>query len=322
MLGALETDEHNQLADRLQQDAGLRDDLKQLEKCLDPLRSDKGHIDPPAGLAHRCCEEVRRRRSLQPSPAARSAADFSARSTSGRRWSFADIAVAAGILIALGVVAIPTVEHAQFSARLAGCQNNLRALGQALQLYSQKHPDNLFPVIAEDGPNNRAGAYMTTLVSEGLVDDPTSFVCPSFASASSSGSKDAACSSPLVSLEKPSEPNELDALLEKCGSGAYAYTLGYRDGTGYHPTKNLGRTNFAIMADAPCPNREFAQTSCHDGLGQNVLFEDGHVGYEEDCRLSNCQDDDFYRNRRREIAPGVDIHDAVLGSPGTNPHAR
>jgi len=316
VLKALDSDEHERVDGQLSKNPSLHRDLELLRESLAPLQADEGHIDPPVGLASRCCDEVKRQRANHPSPAPPSTGDSFSSKLSRSRWSFSDLTVAAGILIALGLVAVPTVNHSRFNAQLLSCQNNLRNLGQALQQYSETRPDNAFPVIAGQDLHGRAGDYATTLVSDGFVNDPAIFSCPS----ATPGLGSESCSSnKLVQLEESKSDSELDRILD--GGGDYGYTLGYRDENGYHPTRNLHRTNFAIMADSPCRNHEFRQSSNHGSCGQNVLFEDGHVSYEESCHLTDCGDN-FFRNHDDEIAAGVDQHDAVVGSPHATPRGK
>lgn len=310
MLRALESNEHQHVDDQLSKDPSLHRDLKVLEDSLDPLKADQGHIAPPDGLASRCCDEIRRQVANRPTPApTKSSALLESGSSARSKWSFSDFTIAAGILIALGIVAVPTVNHSRFNAQLMGCQNNLRHLGQALLDYSDANPEKTFPAAVEQRPQGPSRSYAATLVSDGYINDHTAFVCPSAASGNS------ACqlSNGLVELERPSAKSELDRVLDSGGS--YAYTLGYRDDNGNHATRNQNRSTFAIMSDSPCPSHEFRQTSSHGSFGQNVLFEDGHVGYEENCNLTGCSDDNFFRNRENRIAPGIDEDDAVVGNP-------
>ena len=66
--------------------------------------------------------------------------------------------------------------------------------------------------------------------------------------------------------------------------GSYAYCVGYMDGDGLHPIKNQGRSQFALLSDAPSfflPDRRSAH---HGGRGQNILYEDGRVAFVTDLR--------------------------------------
>ncbi len=311
VLRALDADVHDSVDIELEKDPKLIHDLVVLRDSFEPLAADEGHIDPPAGLASRCCQEVRRQNVVQPAAAAALKDTLTTGSRRSSRWSFSDLAIAAGVLIALGIVAVPTVNHSRFSAQLMSCQNNLRQVGQALLAYSSHDPAGTFPAIMANEHSGQPSSYATTLVSQNPDLDHRAFLCPS---AVQGDGRQPCQPSELIELEKSSEMTELDRLLAQQG-GNYAYTLGHRDARGVQRTRNLNRPTFAIMADAPCPSHNFVKTSHHGSCGQNVLFEDGHVGYEENCKLTGCHDDDLFHNRNNEIAPGVDQDDAVVGNP-------
>ena len=103
--------------------------------------------------------------------------------------------------------------------------------------------------------------------------------------------------------------------------GSYGYCIGYMDNGVLHATKNLGRENFAIMADAPREERPDRQSADHGGRGQNVLFEDGHVGFLTSSRPSGWSDD-IFANDRNQVAAGVHRDDSVIVSSGVAPDCR
>ncbi|NIN08647.1 MAG: hypothetical protein GTO76_08335 [Planctomycetales bacterium] len=118
-----------------------------------------------------------------------------------------------------------------------------------------------------------------------------------------------------------SDGDELDRVLAGMG-GSYAYNLGYVTDGKYH-TPSLGRRTrpfYAVMADAPCPRRGFAQSSNHAGNGQNVLFEDLHVAYLQTCTVPGASED-FYHNDEGQLAAGTSIDDAVVGPSQVRPLA-
>ena len=109
--------------------------------------------------------------------------------------------------------------------------------------------------------------------------------------------------------------NELSCIQQKMG-GSYGYCLGYFDHGIYHPTRNLNRDYFAIMADTPSADRPDHQSDNHGGRGQNVLFEDLHIEF---CSTSRPANDDIYLNDNHEVAAGLNRDDAVIASSGTAP---
>ena len=99
--------------------------------------------------------------------------------------------------------------------------------------------------------------------------------------------------------------------------GGYGYCLGYFDHGVLRPTRNLNRDYFAILADAPS-DRPDHQSANHDGLGQNVLFEDLHIEFCSTTRPGDGRDD-IYTNDHNDVAPGLHRDDSVLASSGTAP---
>ena len=85
----------------------------------------------------------------------------------------------------------------------------------------------------------------------------------------------------------------------------------------FQPTRNLNREYFAILADAPS-DRPDHQSDNHDGLGQNVLFEDMHVEFCSTTRPGDGRDN-IYVNDLDEVAPGRQRDDSVLAPSGTSP---
>jgi hypothetical protein len=328
MLGALDDAETRQVESTISRDTRLQEDLRLLKKSIEPLSVDGKFLDPPLGLAQRTCEYVERHRA-NVLPGRRTSATSVGAAAVGlseggagpgaRSWTLLDFAVAAGILVALGVLVLPAINHGRFTAQIAACQNKLREIGTALHDYSRNH-DGLIPEIPQSGNFAVAGVYAPKLLEAGLVSDPQTFVCNSSATACREQASEIPTWGKLVELEK-SNGDELDRVLAKMG-GSYAYNLGYvADGNYY--TTSLGRRtrrNYAVMADAPCPRRGFAQSSNHAGNGQNVLFEDLHVGYLNTCQVPGPAED-FYRNDEGEMAAGTHVDDAVVGHSLARPLA-
>jgi hypothetical protein len=86
----------------------------------------------------------------------------------------------------------------------------------------------------------------------------------------------------------------------------------------YHPTKNLRRAHFALMADAPNVRRPHRRSDNHGGRGQNVLSEDGNVRFVVSTRLKP-RGDDFFSNDRGLMAAGVHRDDSVIGGGTARP---
>ncbi|MCH8921760.1 MAG: DUF1559 domain-containing protein [Planctomycetes bacterium] len=310
LLGALDDSEHRQVEEHLQRDPQAQRELELLAGGLQPLKADAGHYDPPRGLAQRACEAVEARRT--PVVLDTSFAD------SPKRWALVDVAVAAGIMLAVAAVFFPAVNHARAMARRAGCEDNLRQLGAALVSYSERHGGE-FPSIEAETPLSVAGVYAPKLKSGGWIDNDRAFICPA---------------SPLVAERNTFRVPSIHELLHagadqlahwhRTMGGSYAFSLGYLDANNkYCPARNQRRANYALLADVPNldgPSEEGPAhiSASHGGCGQNVLFEDGHVKYILTCTcIADGCIDHIYLNALDQIAPGVNRNDAVLARSGT-----
>jgi hypothetical protein len=302
LLDALEPAEHEMVEAQLRLDPHLKHELAVLARCLGPLAADRGYFEPPCGLAHRTCEFVAQQAQTTLPPAG---------GYQRSRWRLSDLVVAAGIFFAAVTLFFPAVNQSRFAARLAGCQNNLRQIGLALTSYSEAH-NGYFPTVASDGRLGVAGAYASQLIDHGFLDDSQAVVCP----ASSLAERTGGFRVPTLEQLRQAHGQEL-ARLQKLIGGSYGYNLGYVSNGRYQSTKNLRRPTFALMADAPTSEPPYVSLN-HGGCGQNVLFEDQHVQYLTTCNAQGCEDN-IYLNDRGEMAPGVHVHDAVIGPSQARP---
>ncbi len=307
---ALDEPEREQVRRRLASDPAFRHRSERLRDSLVPLAAAKTEVDPPEGLANRTCLFVAEHSRAVPAPprAARfdrpAAEPAMAPPERSARWSWQDMTVAAAIVLAAAALIFPAIQSSRFNARVAACQENLRELGMALGRFSRQN-NGYFPRVPEQGPLAVAGIYAPTLVSQGYLTDNRRVVCPASLLAEDSDYE----VSSLEALEGASG-KERERILPVLG-GSYGYSLGYMDGDRYHHTKNLGRPQFAVMADMPNPERPGSQSDNHGGVGQNVLFEDGHVKF---CTSPKPVDvsDHIFTNALGQQAPGSHFNDAVV----------
>lgn len=296
LLEALEPSERDEVEHSLENDPRLRHELELLDRSLEPLRGEKAYYDPPVGLARRTCEFVVSQAAVMLAPPPVEA---------GRsRWSTPDYVTAAGIFIAASMLFFPALNHSRYSARLAGCQNNLRQVGAALTNYANRH-GGYFPPVETQGNLAFAGIQAPRLVQDQYL-DAKALVCPW-----SVGSRDRAFRVPLVSEIEAANGDDL-ATYRREVAGDYGFPLGYVDENGrYHTQKNQGRANFALVADAPELNCQDRSSQNHAGSGQNVLFEAGNVRHLLKCKLEGCKDN-IFANDRDELGPGAHSNDAVI----------
>lgn len=322
VLGALDDAEKQQLDEQLSKNGDLESEMQLLRKGVEPLAYDARNMEPPQGLAQRTCEYIEQRRLNVATqyPAGAFAGDVIEGGyyrAGDRRWTLVDVVVAAVVVISLGALVFPAVNRSRLNAQIAVCQNKLSQIGTALSDYG-KHRHGILPEIPQSGRLAVAGIYAPKLLEDGIVADPQLFVCDASESRCQERAEAIPAWGKLVELEQ-SNGDQLDKVLASMG-GSYAYNLGY-EAEGKIQTVSLGnrsRPTFVIIADTPCPQRGYSQSSNHVGDGQNVLYEDLHVGYVTSCQTPDGRDN-FYRNEKGLIAAGTHEDDAVVGCSSASP---
>jgi hypothetical protein len=340
LCGALDEDEQAELERRLADEPRLSEELELLRRALTPLAADEGHYAPPRGLAVRTCDAVFASvgggsgtvvsaRLTKPGTASIEAAAprrAGVMSQSGgelirRNWRFIDTAIALGAIAAAALFFFPALVQSRHLAQMAQCQGNLQTVGKAFAQYATMGPEpGLYPTIPREGNHAVAGIYGVKLLESGFLESPKYLVCPS--------SPLAATGKPLVvptSAELAAAEGEQLEEYQRTMGGSYGYALGFIRNGRYHPTQALQRRWYPVLADAFDPYDGRPNSCNHGGCGQNVLFDDGVVGYLSNCRVvdrtdkDDIDDEDIFRNARHEIAAGVGPFDFVLGDSPTNP---
>jgi hypothetical protein len=318
LLDALEPDEKVAIEAQLSRDPGLRQDLEALRGKLQLFEVDQAHYIPPPGLAERTCEFVYSRIEVALTPATPAPA----------RWRLVDFAVAAAIFLAASVLFLPALHQSRLAAGVTGCQNNLRELGRSLAQFANVNGGH-FPSLVHGDGQFPAGVYATKLSDNGLLVEPSTVICPSSSQAAQVGQFR------LPALDEiQNASRDRQAELYRSMGGSYGYNLGYLLDGRYHPTENLQRPTFALMADAPdsdavrseaarnaaAGDRIPAQLSSlnHGRRGQNVLFEDGHVEFLKGCNADGCPDNIFLNDQGQPTA-GIHRNDAVIGPSHAHP---
>jgi len=288
--------------------------LTGLRRTLEVLAVDRGDPELPADLSVRTLERVSAYQNQSLPYAPRVARGQSAGPT-GRPWRRLDVAVAAAILVCVGLL-VPTVLHRfHHQHQITTCTNNLHQFGNALLHYSDlnPHPERergTFPNVARQlAPRNVPGSVVPLLMEAGTLPSTASVRCPG-------NGTPLGC--PLTYHELLAMPPEQFNRFAPQLLGCYAYTLGYlRNG------QVLGFSNgdglAPIMSDGPpaedSPSRcGLGNSSNHRGRGQNVLYADGSVRF---LNTHIVNGDDFFRNRNNQVAPGLDRGDSVLGRSDT-----
>ncbi len=191
-------------------------------------------------------------------------------------------------LSAICCLALPALVRMRFEARREQCAYQLSQLGQGLIEYSFRAHDGRFPHIPVDGPAAFAGVVAIRLNDAGLLQDSRWLRCPSLPAPASAFS---VTSEQLggTRVEMPAGLPSFDQLSQLTGqqlsfyrfnsAGDYAYNLGVIEDARPVPPRNSGRSTFGIMADAPTFDGDRENFQAHDGLGINIMFEDGRVQF-------------------------------------------
>jgi len=303
LVGALEPHEQAAIEDHLRRDPQLQEALAELRGCLTPLGFDGGHFEPPAHLLQSTCDLVAERRAVLPWR------DYA--SSGAGRWSMQDLITAAGVMVAASLLFFPAVNYSRGQANIAGCQNSLRQLANAMLSYSNLNGGYL-PHASTSASVASTGVYAPILQSRGFVNNSQVFICPA-----ATQKRGKAVTVPTLKQVEQANPVDV-AQLEETMGGDFRTTLGYVKDEVYHPVRSAGREYFAILADAPSNDGD-RQSPNHGGLGQNVLFDDGHAQFLSTCRcrpkgvyVPVNYHDNIYSNDRGDVGFGLHPDDSVI----------
>jgi len=324
LLGELDEVEQRLLEERLRESAELRRELTYLRSCFSPNEASVSESnEPPVGLARRTAEQVTNlgddESAATCSPSARSR-DSVEPPMHAVGWSLADVSVAAGVILAVSMLLLPALRGSRDTARRNYCGNNKRELGY---LFARFAGDNwgYFPKVEA---NDSAGIFAARLVDGEYIeaDELTRLlVCPASKQGDDFANNRLVIRIPTVAeltAAKTARPGELDRLL-KLMAFSYAYRLGYVEGNKYYCIRNQRRSCEPILADAPAFKGRSCRTANHGGCTLNVLYADGHVGYQKGVTLPGG--DHLYLNLSYEPLAGQSKSDIVLATALSTPVA-
>lgn len=306
VLGCLDDDERVAADGRIATDSDLAAKIECMQRRLRQLLDDEEAIEPPPDLTRRTMALV----ASSPTRPRRPILEF-VPVTVPFRW--ADVAVAASIFLAGLVTLLPAVHRSKVQTDQTLCAFNLGQLGQGLSHYAATH--GYYPYPPPDSPVPYAGIFKVMLNDSGHLFDPSMLDCPS------NGRRRSDMPLPdyktLCDLQQR-DPGQLKKLLQ-CD---YAYHLGYRDQAG-RPVALSNRLSARVplLGDRPEHDADGhilpGNSPNHGGVGQNVVFKDGHVGFLP-TRWMGPNDRDLFLNEDKRPEPGVSPDDSVL-APGVIP---
>jgi len=286
--------------------------VEQLRQNLAPWDEDAGRVAPPSDLVHRTLARIAEHRA-RPLPRAPRPRSYELGGITSRRFRLADMAVAAAVLLLVGVVGLAWIPKTRQRANELACQNQMRVVWQALQNYSDAPANHgEFPRVEANGPHSVAGIFVPMLQDAGLLTSDVSLVC--------SGNGPAADGRPsLQDLEQlyHDQPDTFKAVTRTL-AGTYAYTLGYTDNGTLHGLRRDSGDLLPLLADAP-PESGTGLSPNHGGQGQNVLYIGGNVRWCTQRTVGvNC--DDIYLNQDGKLGTGRKWDDTVLGPSYATPY--
>ena len=280
-LGQLDGPIREEVDRELAGDPTLAARADRLGLALHRLLDDGDAIEPPAGLASRTVAFVADR------TAKRAILDF-VPARVPFRW--ADVAVAAGVLLAGLLTLLPAMNASRGKSNQMGCSFNLQQLGVSLANYATRH--NHYPDVCSKKPGSHVGTYAVVLKDEDLLRDHRSLHCP--------------CRGPCPKVEATQpDPRHID----------YAYNVGYRhQGSDQaEPVRLALPATIPLLADQPPHDDRIVlpgNSPNHGFRGQNVLFSDLHVEWfsTRRCKL----DRDLFLNDQDRPEPGIGPLDSAL----------
>lgn len=314
LLGELDDAERAELESRLADEPCLRKELEQIRACLEGDAPAADCAEAPApecpdGLADRTAGAISKALAIHGGASYHDGVDAPCDRS---RFTFVDVCVAAGVLLAVTAMVLPALPQSRADARRVVCQNNMAEIGKALQRYADSH-DGYFPMI---GPEENAGMFAVRLVESGqMPQDELQRLL--WCRASGLQERMRASNSRLVIVAPTYEQlqqakGEVLAQMLRWMAGSYGYRLGYIEGEGYFAIKNVDSSKSPILCDAPTYT-DRGWVSLNHGVkgGQNVLHQDGHVRFQVryDC---SAADRDMFVNRDGQAAAGYGQDDFVL----------
>lgn len=276
--------------------------VERLRQAIAPLEADRDNALPPPDLvirtlgrvAESICKHLPRspRPTSKPAPVLRS------------WWRRADVLIAACLLLTVLGLGVPAISQLRNHQAKIECQNNLRQFFVALQAYHDQHGN--LPNFASGANNKAVGLIAPVLHDAGVLPPQVSVRCPA------DGSPVPVTNLSVDEIQNLS-PEEF-AMHAPRLLPSYGYSLGYQDKDGFHfPNRPQGAISSLepLMADRP-PLGATGNSFNHGGLGQNVLYHDGHVTFAT-VRTVGINGDDIYLNREMKLAPGIGKLDTVIG---------
>lgn len=302
-LGELDDDDRRRVEQALADDPELAEELAHVRRCLGE-QEDCEEARLPRGLADRTLAGC-----LDPEPADTRPSTALGISAAAGFMSPVDMTVAVGILITIGCLLTPALYSSRNTAQERTCVNNLRSVGQLMQLYTQNH-NSYYPLVR---PYEHVGVFASRLREADYM--PTTdfdqlFVCPASPLAEHLASEGRDYHVPSLG-ELRIAGGRLLTELQRTSSGSYGYQPGYYRYHHYQPARDYDNVLVPVMADAPSMMSNYRRPANHNGQNVNVLFQDGCVHSLASPEVPRVNDHLFFNNDGEPIL-GNQWNDAVI----------
>ena len=309
VLGDLDAQQTAEIEQELQNNPQLAAEVEKLRRCVGPVDELNGELNgdatrnTPSGLANRTADSVSLLiEELSSNPQTEPPT---------RRSSFSplDVAVAIGVVAAVGMMLVPALCASREMARRNACANNLNMIGVALENFAEARAGK-FPL---PPPNFNVGSFTISLSNAGYIDrkDLAQYVvCP--------GSPEASLvSDGKLKVRIPSF-DELEQLRgqaltqqQRVMALNVAYRLPYRSDQGVTPIEDHDSRRQPLLSDAPTIVDGQWRSLNHGGWGGNVRFQNGSVRFVSDFR-DPVTKDHYFINTNGQPAMPTTPNDAVL----------
>lgn len=300
LLNALDAAEREEVERQLAGNPRWQRELEQLRELLRSLEQTRQEYEPAGDLVARTVARVEHYEEQQ---RLRPAIEVAAAT---RAYHAADLFFGIGVCIVLAMLFFPAVVGSRDLARRTMCQENLRRLGIAMQVYAEYF--QTAPFIPRREEFSFAGFVPVLLRDMGLINEDAVVRCPAVVRVASP------VRIPTIAELAQARASEL-AQLQRMAGGDYAYTLGVVDNGIYRAARRQGRRWFGWVCDAP--DKDISVVRVHR-RAFNVLFEDGHIQLLRTSYIP-LTGDDVLRNSRGLVAAGLHSQDSVLGRSEARP---